>query len=521
MITRMSTTTITGVALSTLAVVLMQFTEATLIARQPQPHGESTLIACSTKPRSRESGQVRIQMVPIAEIQPAPENLQLYRPVRPDDPEVQQLADSIRRHGIQVPLVLSLDRFIISGHRRHVAAQLAGKTALPCRFAPIRRDRDHDRFLQLLRECNRQRVKSFDEVLREEIVSADPDAAYRGLVEYRRAKSRVNVATLEIGERKDRAKISEAKLPFLNAVICALNKLRDFWPVSERRVHYELLNDPPLRHASKPGSTYTNNKQSSKDLSDLITRVRVEGRITYDAIGDDTRPVTSWDVYDSLAAFIRDQIASFLCGYWRNLMQSQPAFVAVIGEKATLGPVIQPVLADYTIPFFLGRGFSSHPPMEWLRKQFVASAKEFCIVVLLSDHDPDGEDIGTSAARILRDEYHMPAMRAVKVALNHSQVAQYNLPESVNVAKKGGNSAAYHVRRQRFVEKYGTKVYELEALHPETLQEILRDTIESVIDREAFQHEVEQEKVDAAQIDATRGRVLRYLQECGIGDAKE
>jgi hypothetical protein len=367
----------------------------------------------------------------------------------------------------------------------------------------------------VLRECNRQRVKSFDEVLREEIVSADPDEAYRDLVEYRRAKSRVKVATLDIGERKDRAKISGAKRPFLNAVIAALDKLREFWPVSERRVHYELLNDPPLRHASKPGSTYANDKQSSKDLSDLITRARIEGRIPYDAIGDDTRPVTSWDVYHDPAAFMREQLHGFLCGYWRNLMQSQPAFVAVIGEKATLGPIIRPVLMDYTIPFYLGRGFSSHPPMKWLQEQFSASGADRLTLLLLSDHDPDGEVIASSVARVLRDDYDIAHIQAVKVVLNHSQVAQYHLPESVNEAKAGSANYA------KFVEKYGTKVYELEALRPETLQEILRDTIESVIDREAFDHEVEQEKADAAHIAATRRRVLRYLQECGIGDGDE
>ena len=483
------------------------------------------MIATTKQPGRRnghaKSGQVRILTLPIQQLRPSPENEQLYRTVRADDPEVQQLAESIRQHGVKEPLVVSLDSYIISGHRRYVAAKLAGLRLIPCRIEPIRHDVDCDRLLVMLREHNRQRVKSFDEVLREEIVSADPDEAYRELVEYRRAKSRVKVATLDIGERKDRAKISGAKRPFLNAVIAALDKLRDFWPVSERRVHYDLLNDPPLRHASKPGSTYVNDKKSSKDLSDLITRARIEGHIPYDAIGDDTRPVTSWDVYDDPAAFIREQLDGFLCGYWRNLMQSQSAFVAVIGEKATLGPIIRPVLMDYTIPFYLGRGFSSHPPMEWLRKKFVASGKESCILLMLTDHDPDGEDIGKSVPRILRDEYSMPNMQAVKVALNHSQVAQYGLPESVNEAKKGGNSAAYHVRRQRFVEKYGAKVYELEALPPATLQQILRDTIESVIDRTAFDHEVAQERADAANIAATRQRVLRYLQECGIGDGDE
>lgn len=45
-----------------------------------------------------------------------------------------------------------------------------------------------------------------------------------------------------------------------------------FLPISVRQIHYHLLNDPPLRHAGKPGSTYRNNPESTKNLSNLLTR---------------------------------------------------------------------------------------------------------------------------------------------------------------------------------------------------------------------------------------------------------
>jgi len=104
-------------------------------------------------------------------IRPSPENEKLYRPVDPDDPEVKALADSIREHGVQEPLVVTRDCWIISGHRRYVAARLAGLQRVPCRVHPIRREDHPDQFIRLLREFNRQRVKSLNEKVREEVVA--------------------------------------------------------------------------------------------------------------------------------------------------------------------------------------------------------------------------------------------------------------------------------------------------------------------------------------------------------------
>ena len=39
------------------------------------------------------------------------------------------------------------DRYIVSGHRRHVAAQLAGAVTVPCRVLDFRRIDDIDRFV--------------------------------------------------------------------------------------------------------------------------------------------------------------------------------------------------------------------------------------------------------------------------------------------------------------------------------------------------------------------------------------
>src|SRR5215471_9549578 len=125
----------------------------------------------------------------INEISPSPENNLLYRPVTGGDEATIALAESIRVHGILEPIVISADRFIISGHRRHVAARLVGLTEVPCRVIDIRRgdgQQADDKFLGLLREHNRHRIKTRDELIREAIASVDPKKAHRALTAYRR-----------------------------------------------------------------------------------------------------------------------------------------------------------------------------------------------------------------------------------------------------------------------------------------------------------------------------------------------
>jgi hypothetical protein len=455
-----------------------------------------------------ELGQVPIFDMPLFAIRPAEANDRLYRPVDPEDPDIAALADSIREHGLREPLVITIDNVILSGHRRYAACKLARLVTVPCRREGI--TSTDPGFLPLLREYNRQRVKSLDEILREEVVSASPEEAYGRLLEHRRRQSRVKVATIPIEGQKHRARITAAKAPFLDAILDVLRQYRDFLPLSVRQIHYYLLNAPPLIHARKPGSRYRNDLKSYKALDELVTRARLEGRIAMEDIHDPTRPVVTWDVHRQPAGFIRRHLGQFLKGYCRDLQQSQPNHIEIIGEKNTVQGVIEPVAMDYCIPCTLGRGYSSLPPRAEMRDRFDGSGKERLVLLVLSDFDPEGEDIGHSFARSLRDDLGIEHIHPIKVALTHDQVRRMSLPSQMK-AKRGSS------RRTKFVERHGDDVFELEAVPPERLQALLRETIDGVLDVKAFNAEVEAEKRDAAYLDGIRRR-LETLLRGELGD---
>jgi hypothetical protein len=132
------------------------------------------------------------------------------------------------------------------------------------------------------------------------------------------------------------------------------------------------------------------------------------------------------------------------------------------------------------------------------------------VLLVVSDFDPDGEEIAHSLARSLRDDFGVEQIEPVKVALTAQQVEQFGLHTDAE-AKKG--SAHY----RKFIERYGKDVYELEALSPAQLQDLVRQSIQSVLDKDAFEREQDQERQDAASLGAVR-QVVRSAILDRLGD---
>jgi hypothetical protein len=462
------------------------------------------------EPPNGKLRHVSVRQVALGLLHPATLNDQIYRPVRPDDPGVRALAENVRQNGLLEPIVVTRDRVVMSGHRRRVACQLAGLKTVPVRVYPI--DSTDPEFPALLVSFNEQRVKQLDEVVREQVVAADPEEAHRALAEYRRKKAEVSVETVQLEGVKTRHRITAAKAPLLAAIQAVLAARRRFWPLTDRQVHYALLNDPPLVHASKPGSGYLNDRKSYQGLCELLTRARLAGEVPMTAIDDTTRPVVICDCHRDLAPFVRQELDGFLKGYYRDLQQSQPCHLEIVGEKLTIANVIRPLALEYRIPMTLGRGYSSLPPRHKMVKRFRASGKEALVLLFLADFDPEGEDIPHAFARSMRDDFGVKNVRPVKVALTAEQVDAMGLPPQMQAKVKS-------TRYEKFAGRHGDDVFELESVPPEGLQQILRDAIDSVLDVEAYNAEIDAEKRDAAYLDQVRRQVHSLLQGLHLGDA--
>jgi hypothetical protein len=344
----------------------------------------------------------------------------------------------------------------------------------------------------------------------------DPEGAYQALIAERKLRSRVKIAPLDLQDYKARAEITAAKEPFLEAIIRILNDLREFWPVSERQIHYNLLNEPPLKHASKPNSRYQNDHASARALSELVTRARIAGLIDEDAIDDETRPIVEWRTYRDTGAFIEDQLRRFMTGYWRQVMQSQPNHIELLVEKNTIAGILNDVAGEVAVPMTSGRGFASYPPRAKMRNRFHQSGKNKLVIIIVSDFDPAGEAIAESFARSMRDDFEIEEVFPIKAALTHKQVTTMtDLPPSLEPPKPTGKSGkGANTHYPQWLRKYGRNqgAYELEALAPAVLQRVVRETIDSVIDHDLYNADVREHRSEVQKIAGVRKAIADMLK---------
>jgi len=267
------------------------------------------------------------------------------------------------------------------------------------------------------------------------------------------------------------------------------------------------LNDSPITNTGKRGWRYASDKRSYAALCRLTFQARLEGHIPDSWITDETRPVILWNTWNNPRQFVRQGLNDLFRGYWRNLLQSQPNHIEWLVEKNTVAALLESVAARYTVPMTSGRGYASYPPMASMAQRFRNSGKDKLVLLLVSDFDADGESIAESFARNMRDDFGCPVF-ARKVALTREQVLKYDLPEGLPVKEKS-------TKKKAFQAKYGKrqKCYELEALPPDVLKKIVADEMDAVLDRDAFNHELEEEQADADFLHTVRQRAILALKE--------
>ena len=233
-----------------------------------------------------------VELVDIGDIKASPENDDLYGAVKRDT-QMEVLIASIRERGLEEPLIISVDGYVISGHRRLFACRQLRWRQIPCRRKEVRRTDNLKTWHRTLAEYNPQRIKSPLSLLKEALLrnaKRDP----RGILQP--DKFETDVEYREVSGFKAVRKISPKKQQFLDAAKEVVNSLKKFWPLSVRQVHYKLLNDPPL--ISRPKNSkfdletkrYRNDEKSYKALIELLKQARYAGVIPMWAIDDPTRP---------------------------------------------------------------------------------------------------------------------------------------------------------------------------------------------------------------------------------------
>ena len=192
-------------------------------------------------------------------------------------------------------------------------------------------------------------------------------------------------------------------------------------------------------------------------------------------------------------------------GYHRDRQQDQPRHIEIFAEKNTLYRIVERACAEYYVPFTIGRGFCSIPVWRDMAKRFRRSGKERMTLVIISDLDPEGLELGDDAIRSLK--LHGIEADGHRIAVTPEQIKELGLAEDFNPAKETSS------RYSAFVERTGdTKTWEVEALPPDYLVEQIKAAIEANMDMELYREICAAEEADCETLAKIRSQIASQLR---------
>ena len=214
-----------------------------------------------------------------------------------------------------------------------------------------------------------------------------------------------------------------------------------------------------------------------------MARARLAGLIDWEAIEDRTRNLTAWRTEASPEEALRRLAHHYTLEKWSR----QPAYVEVWVEKEALAGVFERICSELEVPFFACRGYVSLSEMWSASQRLIRREAVGKRVVLLhfGDHDPSGIDM----TRDIEDRTELFAgwdtVEVRRIALNMDQVDEYSPPP--NPAKLTDSRAGEYVAR------FGRSSWELDALEPSVLSELVQQEVDDLRDMELWKAAEEEE----------------------------
>jgi hypothetical protein len=255
--------------------------------------------------------------------------------------------------------------------------------------------------------------------------------------------------------------------------------LEEIQPASVRAVCYKLFTMGIIPNMSK-GSTGR--------VSKKLVYAREQGLIPWEWIVDETRAADKTQTWKDTSSIITAAVNSYRRDYW----QEQPYRIEVWSEKGTVRGTLSPILDEYGVTFRAMHGYSSATVINEIAEESNRSDKPL-IAFYCGDFDPSGKHM-SDIDLPRRLERYGANITIQRIALLDSDVFDGDLP-SFEAASKSGDT-----RFQWFINNFGNKCWELDAMSPVTLRECVQTSIVCKLDLDAWYRAIDIERVQKASL---------------------
>lgn len=244
-----------------------------------------------------------------------------------------------------------------------------------------------------------------------------------------------------------------------------------------------------------------NTPRSYKNLGTLVSKARVAGMLDWDAIEDRGRVANIPQHFDSIEDLVEVAVRAYKLDRWVD----QECYAELWVEKAALAGVLEPLAREYHVPLMVNKGYSSQSAMYESAQRIMRGANAQdesggrpVYIFYLGDHDPSGQDM----VRDIEGRLNLYTHRTVdiiveNVALTTEQVGEYNPPPNPTKITDS--------RAKKYIERHGHECWEVDALDPNTLQALIRESFEGIIDMDKMDDVRTQEQVDKDRLNEALG----------------
>ncbi len=238
-----------------------------------------------------------------------------------------------------------------------------------------------------------------------------------------------------------------------------------------------------------------NTERSYKRITGMVNDARLAGLMDWDAIEDRTRAFIKRGRWDSP----NDILASVAKQFHMDLWAGQPYRVHVIVEKEALAGVLEGVCREHDVPLLAARGYPSGTVLREFAQvdlEHAGSENQTPVILHFGDHDPSGIDMSRDLEeRIALFNECGQSVEFERLALNMPQIEELKPPP--NPAKVTDS------RFQDYAAKYGDESWELDALSPSYLVELVRSNVARYIEDDIWDKRVKEIKAIRTRLEKT------------------
>lgn len=278
------------------------------------------------------------------------------------------------------------------------------------------------------------------------------------------------------------SKKNKEKLDAVNSIIAEYSE--DGYTLTLRQLYYQLVSRDMI----------PNQDREYNKLSRLLKEGRMGGIVDWDAIEDRLRQPYLPYYYDSPQEAIEDTINQ----YRLDRQMGQDTYLEVWVEKDALSGVLRRITSRYHVRLLVNRGYGSVTAIYDLYQRSwrqIAEGKDVKILYL-GDHDPSGidmiRDVTDRTTEMLASGDLESSFTLEPIALTMEQIRMYDPPP--NPAKLSDT------RARAYLDEFGPVSWEVDALPPNVLNDLLSSKIEENIDMDQYYAMLEQEKKDKEKL---------------------